>query len=124
MADGSIPEEACPEVPEGAAVFPLIPEELGIHPLLLATLHAIVFLDGSDENIMNDAAAAEALDGIATYLQALARPRSQPHPRGHGLPARVRQASGMAQRGDAVLPGFLKRLRRQAGLGERPLASA
>jgi hypothetical protein len=65
------PEEIGPDVPEGAALFPLIPEELGIHPLLLATLHAVVFLDGSDENVMHDAAAAEALDGIATYLQRL-----------------------------------------------------
>ena len=37
------------EVPEGAAVFPLIPAELGVHPLLLAVLHAYVFLDGSDD---------------------------------------------------------------------------
>jgi hypothetical protein len=68
------PEEICPDVPEGAALFPLIPEELGIHPLLLATLHAVVFLDGSDDNVIHDAAAAEALDGIATYLQRLRGP--------------------------------------------------
>ena len=34
------------EVPEGAAVFPTIPAELGVHPLLLAVLHAVVFLEG------------------------------------------------------------------------------
>jgi hypothetical protein len=72
MADQ--PEEGGPDIPEGAALFPLIPDELGIHPLLLALLHAVVFLDGSDENIMNDAAAAEALDGIANYLQRLQGP--------------------------------------------------
>jgi hypothetical protein len=62
------------EVPPGAAVFPLIPEELGVHPLLLATLHAVVFLDGSDENVVNDAAADEALQYLATYLQRLQGP--------------------------------------------------
>ena len=59
------------EVPEGAAVFPLIPVELGIHPLLLATLHAVVFFDGSAEDVVNDAAADEALQYLATYLQRL-----------------------------------------------------
>jgi hypothetical protein len=69
MAD--TPEEANLDVPEGAAVFPLIPEELGIHPLLLATLHAIVFLDGSDADVLNDAAANESLNYLAAYLQRL-----------------------------------------------------
>src|SRR5687767_5587063 len=59
------------EVPEGAAVFPLIPAELGIHPLLLATLHAVVFFDGSSEDVVNDAAADEALQYLATYIQRL-----------------------------------------------------
>lgn len=67
-------EEPCPDVPEGAAVFPLIPEELGIHPLLLATLHAIVFFDGADAEVVNDAAANEALNYLATYLQRLQGP--------------------------------------------------
>jgi hypothetical protein len=49
------------EVPEGAAVFPLIPAEL----------HAVVFFDGSDAAVVNDAAADEALQYIATYLQRL-----------------------------------------------------
>jgi hypothetical protein len=49
----------------------MIPKELGIHPLLLATLHAIVFFDGSSEDVLNDAAANEALNYIATYLQRL-----------------------------------------------------
>ena len=39
------------EVPEGAAVFPPIPAELGVNPLLLATLHAAVFLSGSSEDV-------------------------------------------------------------------------
>ena len=63
-----------PEVPEGAAVFPLIPDELGLHPLLLAVLHAVVFFDGSDEAVVNDAAADEALNFLAMYLQRLSGP--------------------------------------------------
>jgi hypothetical protein len=67
-------DSATPEVPDGAAVFPLIPEELGVHPLLLLVLHAIVFLDGSDDAVVNDAAADEALQYFATYLQRLTGP--------------------------------------------------
>jgi hypothetical protein len=59
------------EVPEGAAVLPLIPLELGISPLLLATLHGIVFVAGSAENVVNPAAGNEALDYIASYLRRL-----------------------------------------------------
>jgi hypothetical protein len=66
--------DSTPEVPEGAAVFPLIPEELGIHPLLLATLHAVVFFDGSDEGVVNDAAADEALQYVVTYIARLKGP--------------------------------------------------
>jgi hypothetical protein len=62
------------QVPDGAAVLPLIPEELGVHPLLLATLHAVVFFDGSAQDVVNDAAADEALHYLATYLQRLRGP--------------------------------------------------
>jgi hypothetical protein len=57
------------EVPEGAAVLPQIPEELGIHPLLLAVLHAVVFLAGSEAKIVHLAASHEAIEHIAEYLQ-------------------------------------------------------
>jgi hypothetical protein len=60
------------DVPEGAAVFPLIPEELGIHPLLLASIHATVFLLGSDEKILHPEAAEEALQYMLAYFQRLA----------------------------------------------------
>ena len=59
------------EAPEGAAVFPLIPEELGADPLLLAVLHSVVFLSGSDEDVVHAAAAEEALEYLAGYLQRL-----------------------------------------------------
>jgi hypothetical protein len=64
-------EDAAGQVPEGAAVLPLIPPELGVHPLLLAVLHAVVFLDGSDDDIVNADAATEAMEYLATYLQRL-----------------------------------------------------
>ena len=59
------------ESPDGAAVFPLIPPELGINPLLLAMLHAYVFLEGSETDIVNGDAAGEAMEYLATYLQRL-----------------------------------------------------
>src|SRR4051812_25836252 len=59
------------EVPEGAAVFPLIPPDLGVHPLLLATLHAVVFLSGTDEELLDAVAAEEALQYMVEYLQRL-----------------------------------------------------
>jgi hypothetical protein len=64
-----------PEVPEGAAVFPLIPAELGINPLLLAALHAVVFLVGSSEDVVEPSAGEEALQYLVTYLQRLSGPQ-------------------------------------------------
>src|SRR5437016_4213565 len=64
-------------VPEGAAVFPLIPPELAIHPLLLAVLHATVFLDGSAGDLVQADAAAEALEYMAQYLQRLTGPEAE-----------------------------------------------
>ena len=69
------PDEPDQEVPDGAAVLPLIPAELGVQPLLLAVLHAVVFLDGSDQDVVDPDAAAEALEYIATYLQRLPKPQ-------------------------------------------------
>ena len=59
------------EAPEGAAVFPLIPAELGVDPLLLAVLHSAVFLSGSDDDVVYPAAAEEAMEYVAGYLQRL-----------------------------------------------------
>src|SRR4051812_40007061 len=57
------------DVPDGSAVFPLIPEGLGVNPLLLGVVHAAVFLSGSSEEVVHPAAADEALDRLADYLQ-------------------------------------------------------
>jgi hypothetical protein len=62
------------EVPDGAAVFPDIPAELAVHPLLLAVLHTVVFLAGSADEIVQPAAGEEALQAIADYLQRLTGP--------------------------------------------------
>ena len=62
-------DEAESEVPEGAAVFPSIPPELGVNPLLLAVLHATVFLAGSEDDIVDPEAADEAVQCIAEYLR-------------------------------------------------------
>ena len=59
------------EVPDGAAVMPEIPAELNVHPLLLAVMHATVFLDGSEDEIVDPDAGAEALEYMAGYLQRL-----------------------------------------------------
>ncbi|HZV04040.1 MAG TPA: hypothetical protein VE999_03025 [Gemmataceae bacterium] len=64
-------EEAGEFVPKGSAVLPEIPAELGVHPLLLAVLHAVIFLDGSDEDAVHPDAALEALEYMAAYLQRL-----------------------------------------------------
>ena len=59
------------ETPDGAAVFPLIPAELGVHPLLLAVLHAYVFLEGSDPAVLNGTVAEEAMEYLVGYLHRL-----------------------------------------------------
>lgn len=58
-------------VPDGAAVFPTIPPELGVNPLLLSVLHATIFLAGSDEEVVHPDAAAEAVELMADYLRRL-----------------------------------------------------
>lgn len=68
MADEPAKSE---ETPDGAAVFPLIPPELGVHPLLLAALHAYVFLEGTEPNMLNAEVAEESLNYIVGYLQRL-----------------------------------------------------
>jgi hypothetical protein len=59
---------------EGAGVFPLIPPEVGVNPLLLAILHAVVFIDGSTEEIVCPESAGEAMNYLVTYLHRLKGP--------------------------------------------------
>ena len=74
MTDDADEPEPESQVPEGAAVFPLIPPELAVNPLLLALLHAYVFLYGSEEDVVHAAAAQEALEYMTAYLQRLEGP--------------------------------------------------
>jgi hypothetical protein len=66
-----------PDVPEGAALFPVIPPDLGVNPLLLAILHAVVFLAGSEEAVVHPDAGGETIDYMAAYLQRLRGPDLQ-----------------------------------------------
>lgn len=59
------------EIPEGSAVLPDIPDDLDVHPLLLAILHAVVFIAGSDEELVHPGAGAEALEHVGAYLRRL-----------------------------------------------------
>ncbi|HEY1190991.1 MAG TPA: hypothetical protein VGE74_25385 [Gemmata sp.] len=68
------PEAKPEEAPDGAAVFPLIPAELGVHPLLLAAIHAYVFLEGSEPGVLNPAVAEEAMHYLVSYMQRLDGP--------------------------------------------------
>jgi hypothetical protein len=70
-------DESDGEVPDGVAVFPEIPAELTLNPLLLAIVHTVVFLGGSADEIVQPAAADEALGYIAGYLQRLTGPDLQ-----------------------------------------------
>lgn len=64
-------DEKPDEAPDGAAVFPEIPAELGVHPLLLAAIHAYVFLEGTEAAVLNPLVAEEALNYLVAYLQRL-----------------------------------------------------
>jgi hypothetical protein len=75
MADEPDDLDEAGDVPEGAAVFPVIPAELGVDPLLLAVIHATVFLAGSDPDVVHPAAADEAIGCLAEYLHRLDKDR-------------------------------------------------
>jgi hypothetical protein len=72
-----MPDDPEREVPKGSAVFPLIPPEMGIQPLTLAVVHAMVFLAGSDQKVVDPAAADEAVELMADYLRRLSGRRLQ-----------------------------------------------
>ena len=59
-------DETESEVPDGAAVFPDIPLELNLHPLLLAVVHTVVFLAGQTAL---DAAGRVAGTGIVEQFE-------------------------------------------------------
>ena len=58
-------------VPKSAVVMPVIPEHLGIDPLLAAALHAEAFLNLSGDDAVDPDWAVEALEHMAYYLHRL-----------------------------------------------------
>ena len=72
--DDAAEGEESEEVVDGAAVFPEIPDELGVHPMLLGIIHAFVFLDGSDPDVVSPPAAGEAMEYLVMYMQRLKGP--------------------------------------------------
>lgn len=75
MSDQADTPDDGDDVPQGAAVFPLIPAELGVDPILLAMFHCVVFIAGSDQGIVDSDAGDEALLRLEQYLRRLAGPR-------------------------------------------------
>jgi hypothetical protein len=66
------PEDDQDEPSSGEGLMmPSVPGELGIDPLLLALLHTTAFLDFSDDDAVEPAAANEALERVEQYVQRL-----------------------------------------------------
>lgn len=59
------------EVPEGVALLPEVPDSLGLHPFSLAILDTVVFLTGTDEELMHQGAADEMFGRLVEHLQKL-----------------------------------------------------
>jgi hypothetical protein len=102
------------EVPEGAAILPPLPEELNIHPLLLAVLHAAVFIGGSDETIVHPLAGDEILEQLAGYLQRLSGSELERCRRDMEVLADFATQSGW----DEEQVGFFRDFLRDFGVGE------
>ncbi len=65
----SAPSEPPPE-PESAEL-PLVPDDAGVDPIVLALLHAAMFLDLSEEPAVDATAARPVLERIGLYVQRL-----------------------------------------------------
>ena len=59
------------EVPEGVALLPEVPDSLGLHPFSLAILDTVVFLTGTDEELMHQGAADEMFGRLIEHLNKL-----------------------------------------------------
>jgi hypothetical protein len=58
-----------------SSAMPVIPDELGIDPMLSALLHCAAFLDLSDENTVDPEAAHGVLEYVGLYVQRLSPER-------------------------------------------------
>lgn len=59
------------EVPEGVALLPEVPDSLGLHPFSLAILDTVVFLTGTDEELIHQGAADEMFGRLVEHLTKL-----------------------------------------------------
>lgn len=77
MADEPRGDEASGDAENGEIdpVLPVVPEALGIDPLLLALLHLSAFLDLSDDETIDPDAATQALEYVGLYVQRLSDDR-------------------------------------------------
>ncbi|HWA71458.1 MAG TPA: hypothetical protein VG937_03970 [Polyangiaceae bacterium] len=58
-----------PKPTQAPFLLPLVPPELELSPFLLALLHSAAFLDLSEDDVVEGAAACAVLDRIGLYLQ-------------------------------------------------------
>jgi len=58
-----------------SALLPVVPEELGVDPLLLALMRSACFLDLSADEAVNAELAGEVLEHVGMYIQRLSDER-------------------------------------------------
>ena len=51
--------------------LPVVPEQLGTDPLLLALIHCAAFLDFAEEDVVDPYVATDVLDHVALYVRRL-----------------------------------------------------
>lgn len=70
-------EEQTDENEEGIDAFlPVVPEELGIDPVLLGLLHTAAFLDLADDDSVDPEFAGDVLEHVGLYIQRLGAERA------------------------------------------------
>ena len=57
--------------------LPVVPEQVGADPLLLALIHCAAFLDFAEEDIVDPYVATDVLDHVALYVRRLPPDRLQ-----------------------------------------------
>ena len=63
-------------LPKAAFVMPEVPASLGVDPLVLAVVHADVFLQLSEDEAVDPDAAVEASESVGAYLRRLPKGRT------------------------------------------------
>jgi hypothetical protein len=57
--------------PNETTTMPIVPERLGVDPVLLAMLHLTALLDFADDDVVESQSANEALEFVEMYMQRL-----------------------------------------------------